>query len=78
MVTFQGEIFVEHGLATKKSSPFKNTIIIELANNSCGYVPTIKNYSEGSYETVNSYLIPGGWEMLVTAANELLNELKTD
>lgn len=75
VVTLPGEIFVEHGLTIKKNSAFKNTIILELANNSCSYIPTLKNYSEGSYETVNSVLIPGGGEMLVKAAIELLNEL---
>lgn len=78
VVTLPGEIFVEHGLAIKKNSPFKNTIILELANNSCGYIPTLKNYGEGSYETVNSILIPGGGEMLVKAAIELINELKPE
>ncbi|MGQ9619774.1 MAG: hypothetical protein ACUVTX_02165 [Bacteroidales bacterium] len=76
IVTLPGEIFVEHGLAIKGKSPFMNTIIIELANASCGYVPTIKNYSEGGYEVVSSLLAPGGGEMLVAAAIDMLDQLK--
>lgn len=76
VITLPGEIFVEHGLNIKKASPFKNTIILELANNACGYVPTLKNYAEGGYETVNSFLIPGGGEMLVTTAIGLLKDIK--
>lgn len=78
IVTLPGEIFVEHGLTIKKNSPFKNTMILELANTSCAYIPTLKNYSEGSYETVNSFLIPGGGEMLVEAAIGLLNKAVPD
>src|SRR5207253_2053215 len=35
-VSLPGEIFVELGLAIKQSSPFKHTIIAELANGSIG------------------------------------------
>src|SRR5262249_39814118 len=34
------EIFVEHGLTIKKQSPFKNTIVISIANDRPSYVPT--------------------------------------
>ena len=76
IVTLPGEIFVELGLAIKERSPFANTLVIELANESCHYVPTCKAFTEGSYETINSVLMPGGGEMLVDAAVGLLNELK--
>jgi neutral ceramidase len=75
IVGLPGEIFVEHGLAIKKASPFKNTFIIELCNDSIGYVPTRKAYEEGGYEPTNSGLKPGGGEMLVEAAIRLLKRL---
>lgn len=76
VVTLPGEIFVEHGLAIKKSSPFKNTIVLELANDdSPDYVPTLKSYREGGYETVSSTLVPGAGETMVKVAIELLREL---
>jgi len=76
IVLVPGEIFVELGLAIKKASPFAHTLVVELANEDCGYVPTIKNFSEGGYEVVSTTLAPGGGEMLVKTAIELLQELK--
>jgi hypothetical protein len=75
VVTLPGEIFVELGMAIKRSSPFRNTLVIELANDSIRYVPTERAFGEGSYETINSLLKPGGGEMLVEAATRLLKDL---
>ncbi len=77
IVGLPGEIFVELGLAIKKASPFPVTLVIELCNDAPGYVPTIKAFKEGSYETVNSRVQPGGGEKLVEAAIQLLKELAT-
>ncbi|MBI1901982.1 MAG: neutral/alkaline non-lysosomal ceramidase N-terminal domain-containing protein [Planctomycetia bacterium] len=76
LVTLPGEVFVELGLAIKKASPFKTTLVVELANDNPAYVPTKKAFAEGSYETVNSLVAPGGGEMLAEAALRLLNELR--
>jgi hypothetical protein len=75
IVTLPAEIFVELGLAIKAASPFKTTLVIELTNDSLGYIPTKKAFAEGSYETVNSRVAPGAGEKLVEAATRLLNEL---
>jgi len=75
IVGLPGEIFVELGLAIKKASPFPVTLVVELCNDAPGYVPTIKAFKEGSYETVNSRVQPGGGEKLVEAATRLLKEL---
>jgi hypothetical protein len=75
IVGLPGEIFSELGLAIKKQSPFKNTIIVELSNEAIGYVPTKKAFREGSYEIVNSRVQPGGGEMLAEAAVRLLKSL---
>jgi len=75
IVTLPGEVFVELGLAIKKASPFATTLVIELANASCAYIPTRKAFSEGSYEVVNSVVAPGGGEMLVETAVKLLKDL---
>lgn len=77
VVTLPGEVFVEHGLAIKKASPFKTTLVVELANACPSYVPTRKAVAEGSYEVVNSRLAPGGGEALVEAALGLLKRLET-
>jgi hypothetical protein len=76
IVTLPGEVFVELGLAIKAASPFKTTLVIELANDSPAYIPTKKAFAEGSYEVVNSRIQPGGGELLVEAAIGLLNDLK--
>lgn len=39
-----GEMFVEIGLRIKEGSPFRPTMIIELANDWVGYVPTKKAF----------------------------------
>jgi len=70
------EIFVELGLAIKHQSPFKKTIVISICNDRPSYVPTLKAFSEGSYEVTNSRVKPGGGEMLVDAAVGLLTKLK--
>lgn len=75
VVTLPGEVFVEHGLAIKKGSPFRKTFVIELANGDPAYVPTRKAFAEGSYEVVNSRVAPGGGEMLVESALSLLKQL---
>lgn len=75
IVGLPGEIFVELGIAIKEASPFKTTLVIELTNSHIAYVPTRIAFSQGSYETINSRLAPGGGEMLVESAVRLLNEL---
>ena len=78
IVTLPGEMFVEHGLTVKNMSPFGNTMVMELSNNSVGYVPNRIAFKQGGYEVENSRLAPGGAEMLVKAAVEMLKELKEE
>jgi neutral ceramidase len=77
IVALPGEIFVELGLAIKKSSPFKHTFIAELANGSIGYVPNREAYPQGNYEVVSARAEAGAGEILVETALKLLNEVKT-
>jgi hypothetical protein len=76
VVGLPGEVFVELGLAIKKASPFKNTIVISICNDRPNYVPTKKAFSEGSYEVTNSRLVPGAGEKMVDMAVKLLNGLR--
>ena len=75
VVGLPGEVFVDLGLAIKRASPFATTLVVELCNDTPGYIPTRKAFGEGSYETVNSRVQPGGGEMLVEAASRLLKAL---
>ena len=76
VVGLPGEVFVDIGLAIKRASPFPTTLVIELCQDAPGYIPTKKAFAEGSYETVNSRIAPGGGEMMAKTAIRLLNTLR--
>jgi hypothetical protein len=73
-----GEIFVELGLQIKRGSPFKQTMIAELANGSIGYVPNRVAYPQGNYEVVSARCAAGSGEKLVDGAVKQLRALFTD
>ena len=75
-VGLPGEMFTEFGLALKKASPFRYTIVHSLANGAIGYVPNRRAYPEGSYEADATRCAPGSGERLVEAATDLLIKLK--
>ena len=75
LVGLPGEVFVDLGLAIKRASPFKTTLVVELCNDAPGYIPTRKAFAEGSYETVNSRIRPGGGEAMAGVAIALLQQL---
>ncbi len=74
-VSLPGEVFVELGLAIKQDSPFRRTIIAELADGSIGYIPSRRAYAQGNYEVVSARCAEGSGERLVDAAGRLLREL---
>jgi hypothetical protein len=75
IVCLPGEVFVDLGLAIKRASPFRTTLLIELSNAvETIYIPHRAAYAGGSYEVTNSTLEPGGGEMLVETALKLLRE----
>jgi len=78
IVCLPGEVFVDLGLAIKRGSPFRTTLVIELAN--CVetvYIPTRAAFAGGSYEVTNSACLPGTGEALAEAALRLLREAAT-
>lgn len=78
IVCLPGEIFVELGLAIKRASPFRTTLVVELSN--CvetAYIPPRAAYAAGSYEVTNSLVQRGSGEMLVEAAVRLLRTAAT-
>ncbi len=74
-VSLPGEIFVELGLEIKQDSPFRHTVVAELANGSVGYVPSRRAYAQGNYEVISARIAEGSGERLVDAAVRMLNEL---
>lgn len=75
LVSAPGELFVELGLDLKRRSPFGQTQVLGLANDSIGYIPTRRAFAEGAYEPESSPYQPGFGEAIVDAGVELLNEL---
>jgi hypothetical protein len=73
-VSLPGEIFVELGLQIKRQSPFRYTIIAELANGAIGYIPTARAYEEGNYEPISARCAKGSGEALVRTAVKLLRD----
>ena len=72
------EIFVELGLAIKRASPFRHTLVLSVCNDRSSYVPTRKAFAAGSYEVTNARVRPGAGELLVAASIELLRSLKSE
>ena len=72
------EYFCQLGLNIKKGSPWKPTMVAELANGYSGYCPTAEAFKGGGYEVRtarSSYLAPGSGEQIVEASVKLLNQL---
>ncbi|MCE5345310.1 MAG: neutral/alkaline non-lysosomal ceramidase N-terminal domain-containing protein [Bacteroidales bacterium] len=78
-VTFPGEVYVEFGLKVKELSPYKNTMIIGLANSQAGYIPKGEAFSQGGYEVRtawSSQLVHNAGDILVNLVkNKVLDNL---
>lgn len=75
LVGVPGELLVRLGLAIKERSPFGQTMVLALANDSVGYLPDEQAYREGGYEPEAALYMPGSGEKIVEAAVELLDRL---
>jgi hypothetical protein len=72
------EYFCALGLAIKEGSPWKPTLVAELANGYAGYAPTKEAFTGGGYEVRtarSSFLAPGTGEEMAAAAVRLLKGL---
>ncbi len=73
IVCLPGEVFVELGLAIKRASPYRHTMVIELSNSvETYYVPTRAAFAGGGYEPTNSTIAHGGGELLVEESIRML------
>ncbi|HWQ53222.1 MAG TPA: neutral/alkaline non-lysosomal ceramidase N-terminal domain-containing protein [Bryobacteraceae bacterium] len=50
IVGLPGEVFCEYGLQIKRRSPAPHTMVVELANDAVGYLPTAEAFAQGGYE----------------------------
>jgi neutral ceramidase len=58
LVALPGEVFLEHGLAIRAGSPFRETIVSAYNDNTLQYMPTREAFPEGEYE------VNGGWRYI--------------
>ncbi|MHB0856090.1 MAG: hypothetical protein ACYC5M_00800 [Anaerolineae bacterium] len=78
LVGFPAEYFTEFGLRLKSASPFRATLVAELANGWHGYVPTQEAFEHGGYEprlAFSSRLAPEAGDRMCDAAIDLLRAL---
>ncbi|MBT3267594.1 hypothetical protein HN371_10595 [Candidatus Poribacteria bacterium] len=75
LVGVPGELLVRLGLDIKRRSPFGQTMVLELANDSIGYLPDLRAFEEGGYEPEASVFQPGVGEQIADAAVALLDDL---
>ena len=74
------ETFAEIGLKIKDKSPFADTFIIELANDSRGYLPTPRQHKLGGYETwmgTNRVQLDAS-DLITKTILEMMNQLHQD
>jgi hypothetical protein len=73
-----GEPFCQTGLDIKAKSPFKRTMMVGMANDYAGYLPTEEQHALGGYETwraKSSFLEVTAATKIQAAALELLREV---
>lgn len=78
VVGIPGEMFTALGLEIKRRSPFKETVVVELANDWIGYIPDAEGHRLGGYQVwtgLHSYVEPGTGERMVEQALEMLHSL---
>ncbi|NPV48437.1 MAG: hypothetical protein HPY69_15975 [Armatimonadetes bacterium] len=69
---FPAEYFVEYGLELRERSPVPHTLVVELANDAIGYVPTPQAFDEGGYEGTSARFGRDTGPRLAEAALELV------
>jgi len=81
ILTFPGEVFLEHAQDALRGLPFESATVFGLANDYVGYIPTRDAFSEGGYEVKTSFVSsrfdPSAGERLVSASRALATELLT-
>ncbi len=77
IVGLPGEMFSQFSLQIKRQSPAAHTIVIELANDAIGYLPTREAFEEGGYEptTGSTRYQPGAAEKMAASALAQLGRL---
>lgn len=78
LVGVPAEYFTQLGLDIKNRSPFRHTLIAELANDWIGYLPNLEGHKLGGYQVWtghHSYAEPGTGERIADLAVSMLKDL---
>ena len=75
-VGFGGEAFTSYGKIMRDLCPDKFVVSAVCANGYEGYLPTAEAFSQGGYEACSSFFMPTLEEEIVSAAKEMLENLK--
>ena len=78
LVCLPGEIYSDIGLKIKASSPFANTIVVELANGYRGYISPDIIQRAGNYEGIYSmvaYTGLGSADVLINGSTAMLTAM---
>lgn len=78
VVGVPAEYFTIFGVDIKRRSPFKNTMVVELANDWIGYLPNREGHEFGGYQTwmgFHSFAEVGTGERITDFAVDLLKEV---
>ena len=73
---FPGEPFNEIGIAIRKASPFKLTMLSCITNGYIGYFPNAESFVQGGYESATSPFGPTVADDLIGGMSSLFSELK--
>lgn len=74
LIGMPAELFAELGMRIKNKSPFKATLINDLASAPIGYIAPAKAWKEGGYEVASSAYRPGVGEKIIKCTLEVLNK----
>jgi neutral ceramidase len=78
IVGVPAEYFTVFGVDIKSRSPFKHTVVVELANDWIGYLPNLEGHKLGGYQTwmgLHSYAEEGTGERIADTVVGMLQEL---
>lgn len=81
IVGVPGELFTKLGLDIKNRSPFRHTVVAQLANDWIGYLPDLDAFKLGGYQTwtgLHSRAEPGTGERIVDEVLDMLVELASE
>jgi sugar phosphate isomerase/epimerase len=69
------ELFLDYGIRIKSRSKAVLTLLVQLANQDCGYLPTARAVKGGGYSAENYLVGPEGGQVLVEESIKRINAL---